>query len=91
MGSHTAADAATPSTRTGTISTTVLGAEHYSAELVDAVCAATTAAALAAAGWFGRGDKNAADAAAVAAMRAELLPAPFARSEERRVGKECPV
>jgi fructose-1,6-bisphosphatase II len=58
--------------------TTVLGAGHYSAALVDAVRAATAAAALAAGGWFGRGDKNAADAAAVAAMRAVLLPAPFA-------------
>ncbi|WP_130179322.1 fructose-bisphosphatase class II family protein [Cryobacterium sp. SO1] len=58
--------------------TTVLGAEHYSAELVDAVRAATNAAAIAAGLWFGRGDKNAADAAAVAAMRAELLTAPFA-------------
>lgn len=80
MGSYTTADAVTPSTPTSTssINTTVLGAEHYSVELVDAVRAATAAAALAAAGWFGRGDKNAADAAAVAAMRAELLPAPFA-------------
>jgi len=58
--------------------TTVLGAEHYSAELVDAVRAATNAAATAAGTWYGRGDKNAADAAAVAAMRAELLAAPFA-------------
>ena len=61
-----------------TTTTTVLGAEHYSPELVDAVRAATTAAATAAGAWFGRGDKNAADAAAVAAMRAELLRAPFA-------------
>ena len=58
--------------------TTVLGAEHYSVELVAAVRSATQAAATAAGGWFGRGDKNAADAAAVAAMRAELLSAPFA-------------
>ncbi|MCU1446596.1 fructose-bisphosphatase class II family protein [Cryobacterium sp.] len=57
---------------------TVLGAEHYSVELVDAVRAATKSAALAAGAWFGRGDKNAADEAAVAAMRAMLLPAPFA-------------
>ena len=58
--------------------TTVLGAEHYSVELVAAVRSATQAAATAAGGWFGRGDKNAADAAAVTAMRAELLMAPFA-------------
>ena len=86
MSSNTTADAALPSTNpsrnpstsesTGT--STVLGGEHYPAELVDAVRAATVAAALAAGAWFGRGDKNAADAAAVAAMRAELLPAPFA-------------
>jgi fructose-1,6-bisphosphatase II len=57
--------------------TTVLGSEHYSAELVDAVGRATAAAARAAGDWFGRGDKNAADAAAVAAMRAILVPAPF--------------
>ena len=80
MGSNTTADAVTPGTRTiiGTVSTTVLGAEHYSDELVDAVRASTAAAALAAGAWFGRGDKNAADAAAVAAMRAELFNAPFA-------------
>ena len=80
MGSNTTADAVTPGTRTiiGTVSTTVLGAEHYSDELVDAVRASTAAAALAAGAWFGRGDKNGADAAAVAAMRAELLNAPFA-------------
>jgi fructose-1,6-bisphosphatase II len=58
--------------------TTVLGADHYSRDLVDAVRTATAEAARAAGGWFGRGDKNAADAAAVAAMRAVLLPAPFA-------------
>ena len=70
----------TPAQTPGSIAptTTVLGAEHYSPELVDAVRAATTAAATAAGAWFGRGDKNAADAAAVAAMRAELLRAPFA-------------
>jgi len=58
--------------------TTVLGTEHYDADLVAAVRTATEAAALAAGAWFGRGDKNAADAAAVAAMRSVLLPAPFA-------------
>ena len=88
MSSNTTADAAlprtnpnpstNPSTGESTSTSTVLGGEHYSAELVDAVRAATVAAALAAGAWFGRGDKNAADAAAVAAMRAELLPAPFA-------------
>lgn len=62
----------------GAKTTIVLGADHYSVALVDAVRAATAAAALAAGDWFGRGDKNAADAAAVAAMRAVLLPAPFA-------------
>jgi fructose-1,6-bisphosphatase II len=58
--------------------TTVIGAEHYSVALVEAVRDATSAAAIAAGTWFGRGDKNAADAAAVAAMRARLLTAPFA-------------
>jgi len=60
------------------LATTVIGAEHYSVELVDAVRSATRAAATAASVWFGRGDKNAADAAAVAAMRSVLLAAPFA-------------
>jgi fructose-1,6-bisphosphatase II len=57
---------------------TVLGAAHYPAELVEAVRESTVAGADAAATWFGRGDKNAADAAAVAAMRAVLVLAPFA-------------
>ncbi|QYF74995.1 class II fructose-bisphosphatase [Cryobacterium sp. PAMC25264] len=61
-----------------TRASTVLGADHYSDELVSAVRAATEAGAHAAGAWFGRGDKNAADAAAVAAMREVLLPAPFA-------------
>jgi fructose-1,6-bisphosphatase II len=80
MGSNTTADAVTPGTGTVTSRaiTTVLGGEHYSDELVAAVRASTAAAALAAGAWFGRGDKIAADAAAVAAMRAELLNAPFA-------------
>jgi len=70
----------TPAREAATIrlTTTVLGAEHYDTDLVEAVRTATTAAAVAAGAWFGRGDKNAADAAAVAAMRAVLLPAPFA-------------
>jgi fructose-1,6-bisphosphatase II len=68
----------TPGTAPDILTTTVLGAEHYDTDLVEAVRAATQAAALAAGAWFGRGDKNAADAAAVAAMRAVLLPAPFA-------------
>jgi fructose-1,6-bisphosphatase II len=70
--------ATTPGTAPDILTTTVLGAEHYDTDLVDAVRDATQAAALAAGAWFGRGDKNAADAAAVAAMRAVLLPAPFA-------------
>jgi len=76
-----AAAGATPTTTAaagGTRASTVLGAEHYSDELVAAVRTATEAAARAAGAWFGRGDKNAADAAAVAAMREVLLPAPFA-------------
>jgi fructose-1,6-bisphosphatase II len=56
---------------------TVFGRENYPAALVDAVRASTVAGAVAAGEWFGRGDKNAADAAAVAAMRAVLLRAPF--------------
>ncbi|PXA67739.1 class II fructose-bisphosphatase [Cryobacterium arcticum] len=58
--------------------TTVIGAEHYAAALVAAVAHATAAAAQAAGAWFGRGDKNAADAASVAAMRDVLWAAPFA-------------
>ncbi|MBX0298487.1 class II fructose-bisphosphatase [Cryobacterium sp. 1639] len=76
MSSHTAPEDSTSLLTPA--QTTVIGAEHYSAALVEAVRAATSAAAIAAGAWFGRGDKNAADAAAVAAMRAELLPAPFA-------------
>ncbi|WEO75726.1 class II fructose-bisphosphatase [Cryobacterium sp. SO2] len=79
MSSNTTAGPLTPSPLTPSASiSTVIGAEHFSPELVDAVRAATVEAALAAGGWFGRGDKNAADAAAVAAMRAVLVPAPFA-------------
>jgi fructose-1,6-bisphosphatase II len=56
---------------------TVLGGERYSAELVGSLVAATDAAAAASRRWFGRNNKNAADQAAVAAMRAELAVAPF--------------
>jgi fructose-1,6-bisphosphatase II len=56
---------------------TVLGGERYSAELVGSLVAATDAAAAASRHWFGGNDKNAADQAAVAAMRAELAVAPF--------------
>lgn len=57
-------------------STTVLGS-GYSDELVRMLTESTEAAALAAASWLGRGDKNAADQAAVAAMREALVDAPF--------------
>ncbi|TFC94779.1 MULTISPECIES: class II fructose-bisphosphatase [Cryobacterium] len=59
------------------VATTVIGAEGWPAELVAAVRASTEAAARATRPWVGRGDKNAADEAAVAAMRAVLLTAPF--------------
>src|SRR3712207_7720180 len=56
----------------------------------------TEAAALAAGRWIGRGDKNAADQAAVDAMRHMIDSVSMdgvvvigERSEERRVGKEC--
>jgi fructose-1,6-bisphosphatase II len=55
----------------------VLGGAGYPAELVRQVQEATDAAAAAAREWFGRGDKNAADAAAVGAMRSVLATAPF--------------
>ena len=57
--------------------TTVLGGAGYPPELVAALARATEAAAAAARAWWGRGDKDAADGAAVAAMRAVLLDAPF--------------
>jgi fructose-1,6-bisphosphatase II len=57
--------------------TIVLGARCFPPELVSAVCDATEAAAAASRAWFGRGDKNAADQAAVEAMRAVLASAPF--------------
>ena len=57
--------------------TTVLGGAGYPPELVAALTRATEGAAEAARAWFGRGNKDAADGAAVAAMRAALLAAPF--------------
>jgi fructose-1,6-bisphosphatase II len=56
---------------------TVLGGERYAAQLVSALVEATDAAAAASRHWIGRNDKNAADEAAVAAMRAVLVDAPF--------------
>ena len=49
----------------------------WAREIVDAVARACESAALAAAAWVGRGDKHAADGAAVAAMRSSLATAPF--------------
>jgi fructose-1,6-bisphosphatase II len=57
--------------------TTVFGANHYDPDLVARLRAATEAAAAASRAWFGKDDKIAADAAAVAAMRTELASAPF--------------
>jgi fructose-1,6-bisphosphatase II len=57
--------------------TTVLGAEKFSPGLVESLREATAVAATASRAWFGRGDKNAADRAAVAAMRAVLRDSPF--------------
>jgi fructose-1,6-bisphosphatase II len=57
--------------------TTIIGADGWPAGLVEAVRASTEAAARAAWPWVGRGDKNAADEAAVAAMRSILITAPF--------------
>ncbi|PPG85197.1 fructose-bisphosphatase class II family protein [Rathayibacter rathayi] len=55
----------------------LIASPAYSAELQEAVDTSVRAAAEAARGWFGRGDKLAADAASVAAMRAVLAEAPF--------------
>jgi fructose-1,6-bisphosphatase II len=57
--------------------TTVLGADWHEPDLVRALERATQAAAGAAREWLGRHDKNAADAAAVGAMRTVLMNAPF--------------
>jgi fructose-1,6-bisphosphatase II len=57
--------------------TTILGGVGYAPELVAALTRATESAAEAAREWFGRGDKDAADGVAVAAMRAALVDAPF--------------
>jgi fructose-1,6-bisphosphatase II len=57
--------------------TTVLGADGHEPDLVRALERATQAAAGAAREWLGRHDKNAADAAAVGAMRTVLMNAPF--------------
>ena len=59
------------------VESTVIGSEGWPAALVAAVRASTEAAALATLPWVGQGDKNAADQAAVAAMRTVLLNAPF--------------
>jgi fructose-1,6-bisphosphatase II len=59
------------------VATTVLGGAGYAPELVDALRAATETAAETSRGWLGQHDKDGADAAAVAAMRAILLDAPF--------------
>jgi fructose-1,6-bisphosphatase II len=63
--------------REGVGATTVLGGAGYAPELVAALTRATQDAAEAAQEWVGNGDKDAADGAAVAAMRAALLDAPF--------------
>jgi len=57
--------------------TVVIGGSGYSRGLVASLAQATEAAAEAARGWLGREDKDAADGAAVAAMRAVLSEAPF--------------
>lgn len=57
---------------------TVLGAANFDQTLVDAIVRSTDAAAAASAPLIGNGDKNGIDEAAVAAMRAVLLTAPFA-------------
>jgi fructose-1,6-bisphosphatase II len=59
------------------LSTTVLGPDNFSPGLVESLCEATEAAAAASRAWFGRGDKNAADRAAVEAMRGVLAGAAF--------------
>lgn len=58
-------------------SATVLGQDKFSPGLVASLGEATEAAATASRAWFGRGDKNAADRAAVEAMRGVLAGAAF--------------
>lgn len=55
----------------------VVGGDGYEAALVEVLQRATDAAAAASRDWLGRHDKNAADQAAVTAMRAALASAPF--------------
>ncbi|MWV49068.1 fructose-bisphosphatase class II [Rathayibacter sp. VKM Ac-2803] len=55
----------------------LIASPSYSPELREAVAGSVRAAAEAARGWYGRGDKLAADAASVAAMRDVLAEAPF--------------
>lgn len=64
-----------PDGRVGRTST--YGGGHYDTGLVHALRNSTAAAASAATAWWGLGDKNAADEASVAAMRAVLVDAPF--------------
>jgi fructose-1,6-bisphosphatase II len=59
------------------LSTTVLGTDRLSPALAESLSEATAAAATASRAWFGRGDKNAADRAAVEAMRGVLAGAAF--------------
>ncbi|RZU66007.1 D-fructose 1,6-bisphosphatase /sedoheptulose 1,7-bisphosphatase [Microterricola gilva] len=56
----------------------MIGGENFAPELVAAIVRSADAAAAASAAMVGSGDKNAIDEAAVAAMRAVLLRAPFA-------------
>ncbi|KQQ03756.1 MULTISPECIES: fructose-bisphosphatase class II family protein [unclassified Rathayibacter] len=55
----------------------LIASPSYPPELREAVGESVRAAAEAARGWYGRGDKLAADAASVVAMRAVLAEAPF--------------
>lgn len=55
----------------------MIASPRYDEALRAVVAESVRAAARAARDWYGRGDKNAADEASVAAMRAVLLAAPF--------------
>lgn len=55
----------------------MIAGDRYDGALREAVTESVRAAARAAREWYGRGDKNAADEASVAAVRAVLLDAPF--------------